>query len=127
MLKPFKDDLFAYNPVTETADDGARLTVGYDEMRDINGRDEIPERRVKRAYVDLSIKSRQALESVPTARGAIDVARTGPARVQPSASSSSTGAAATGVSATMMSPSAAISTASRTSPSAMAEPTTAPA
>ncbi|WP_377289157.1 dienelactone hydrolase family protein [Rhizobium sp. SG2393] len=79
LLKPFKDDLFAYNPVTETADGGARLTVGYDEMRDINGRDEIPERRVKRAYVDLGIKREQAMESVMTTRGAIDVARTGPA------------------------------------------------
>ncbi|SIQ11257.1 hypothetical protein SAMN05880582_101781 [Rhizobium sp. RU20A] len=79
LLKPFKDDLFSYDPILETADDGARLTVGYDEMRDINGRDEIPERRVKRAYVDLSVKGRQALESVPTARGPLEVARTGPA------------------------------------------------
>ncbi len=79
LMKPFKDELFAYQPITETADGGARLTVGYDEMRDINGRDEIPERRVKRAYVDLAIKRDQAMEAVPTARGPIDVARTGPA------------------------------------------------
>lgn len=45
-------------------DDGDDLTVDYQELRDINERDEIPERRVKRAYVSLGVKSEQVNETL---------------------------------------------------------------
>jgi hypothetical protein len=52
-LSPWKDDLFAYPGIIESRDDGAYVTVDYREMRDINGRDEIPERRALPRYVEL--------------------------------------------------------------------------
>ena len=61
-LKPFKDDLFSNQSVLSTSDGGAYEAIDYQEMRDINGRDETPERRVKRQYVDLSPKKFQAME-----------------------------------------------------------------
>jgi hypothetical protein len=50
-LAPYKDDLFAYPVVLETKDDGAYVVVGYDKQRDLYGRDEVPERKVKWPYV----------------------------------------------------------------------------
>jgi pimeloyl-ACP methyl ester carboxylesterase len=52
-LPPFKDRLFAYPGILSSADHGDYLVIDYREMRDINGRDTIPERRVKREYVSL--------------------------------------------------------------------------
>lgn len=71
LLRPFKDDLFAYPPVLASSDGGRHVTVDYREMRDINGRDEIPERRAKPAYVDLA--ARRAQQDL--------VARTGVAQI----------------------------------------------
>jgi dienelactone hydrolase len=56
MLSPFKDELFAYPRQLAQADGGRHLTVDYQEMRDINGRDEIPERRAQAKYVDLGVR-----------------------------------------------------------------------
>lgn len=55
-LAPFKDDLFAYPGLLESRDNGAYRVVDYREMRDINGRDAIPERRVKREYVATAVR-----------------------------------------------------------------------
>ena len=50
-IAPYKDALFAY-PATIREDLGGDYrVVAYDEMRDINGRDEVPERRVKGEYL----------------------------------------------------------------------------
>ena len=76
-LKPWKDELFAYGHVVETADEGALRVVDYQEMRDINGRDQVPERRVKAAYVSTAVKKAQANATVDTPAGPIDVAVTG--------------------------------------------------
>jgi pimeloyl-ACP methyl ester carboxylesterase len=54
-LKPFKDKLFAYPAVLATSDGGAHITVDYQEMRDINGRDAVPERRAKLDYISASV------------------------------------------------------------------------
>jgi len=70
-LKPFKDKLFAYPGILESRDDGAYLIVDYDETRDINGRDKVPERRVKRNYVDLMPRRRQADQTYETEAGKI--------------------------------------------------------
>ena len=58
-LEPFKDDLFAYPATLSSEDGGAYLVVDYREARDINERDEVPERRVKRAYVSLGVRRQQ--------------------------------------------------------------------
>src|SRR3954471_12784963 len=58
-LAPFKDDLFAYPSILSSADGGDYRIVDYREMRDINERDEVPERRVKRDYVALGVRSEQ--------------------------------------------------------------------
>lgn len=55
-LAPYKDDLFGYGTVLETKADGAFRVVDYNEMRDINGRDEVPERKAQRKYVSLKTK-----------------------------------------------------------------------
>jgi len=52
-LAPFKDELFRYPGIIETADDGAFVRVDYSERRDLDERDEIPERKVKGDYVSL--------------------------------------------------------------------------
>ncbi len=59
MLAPHKDDLFALPATLETSDGGKRVVVDYHEMRDINGRDEVPERRAHARYVDLAARRSQ--------------------------------------------------------------------
>lgn len=78
-LKPFKDDLFSAQTVLETRDDGDFTVIDYDEMRDINGRDQIPERRVKQKYVSLGVKRQQVNETMAFAERSLDVFRAGPA------------------------------------------------
>ena len=46
-LNPFKDDLFAYPATLSSGDGGAYTVIDYRELRDINERDEVPERRVQ--------------------------------------------------------------------------------
>ena len=79
-LKPFKDVLFAYPAILSQADNGDRRTVDYQELRDINDRDEIPERRVKRRYVDLAPKREQATETIRAGDRKIDIGRVGTAK-----------------------------------------------
>lgn len=81
-LRPFKDELFSAQTVLSTGDGGASEVIDYKEMRDINGRDEVPERRVKRQYVDMAPKKVQALETVPAEGRALEVGRVGPASGQ---------------------------------------------
>lgn len=76
-LKPFKDALFSYGTLLETADGGDYRVVDYQELRDINGRDQVPERRAKRAYVDLGVKSRQVMETIDAGGRPVDVTRVG--------------------------------------------------
>lgn len=76
-LGPFKDDLFAPKLV-ERLDGGAYERVDYQELRDINERDEVPERRVRRRYVDTGVRRTQALENWPLATGPLELGRAGP-------------------------------------------------
>ena len=59
LLSPFKDQLFAYPARLAEADGGRHVTVDYREERDIDGRDEVPERRVWSNYVDLGVRRAQ--------------------------------------------------------------------
>lgn len=76
-LQPWKDELFAYPAVIESSDDGALRVVDYQEMRDINGRDQVPERRAKAAYVSTAVKREQDNRTIDTSGGPVDVAVTG--------------------------------------------------
>lgn len=58
-LSSYKDQLFAYPGILSSQDGGAYLVVDYNEMRDINKRDEIPERRVRSTYVSLGVRRQQ--------------------------------------------------------------------
>lgn len=60
-LPPFKDDYFAYPAVLNSADNGNYKVIDYNEMRDINGRDAVPEKRVKDAYVSLKARAYQKM------------------------------------------------------------------
>jgi pimeloyl-ACP methyl ester carboxylesterase len=58
-LKPFKDDLFAYPAELSNGDGGRYRVIDYRELRDINERDQIPERRAWAKYVDTGVRSLQ--------------------------------------------------------------------
>ncbi|MBA3042048.1 MAG: alpha/beta hydrolase [Alphaproteobacteria bacterium] len=78
-LQPFKDALFSQPIVLESRDGGDFEVIDYQELRDINGRDQIPERRVKSKYVDLGVKRQQANETLQLPSGNLEVARVGKA------------------------------------------------
>ncbi len=75
-LKPFKDNLFSYQSILEEDSKGDFRKVDYQEMRDINQRDEIVERRVRGRYVSLSVRKYQKMERLDLAR-AVDLVRVG--------------------------------------------------
>ncbi|MDQ6437219.1 alpha/beta hydrolase [Mesorhizobium sp. LHD-90] len=58
-LKPYKDELFAYPGILSTGDGGAYEVVDYREARDIDQRDEIPERRARGKYVSTAVRKVQ--------------------------------------------------------------------
>ena len=76
-LGPYKDELFAGQSVLRSEDDGRFEVRDYDEMRDINGRDSIPERRVKDRYVSLGVRRAQENETLNLPSGPLEVARVG--------------------------------------------------
>ena len=76
-LDPYKDRLFAYPGILTTADDGNYVVIDYNEMRDINGRDQIPERRVKQNYVSLQPKRSQKDLVITTKAGSMKVMTVG--------------------------------------------------
>jgi hypothetical protein len=84
VLKPFKDRLFAYPQTLSSDSGGAYRVIDYREMRDINGRDAIPQRRARPEYVSLDVQRVQTDLVAPTSAGNIRhfaVGRTGDARV----------------------------------------------
>ncbi|MBL8581606.1 MAG: alpha/beta fold hydrolase [Rhizobiaceae bacterium] len=58
-LAPYKDELFTYPAVLSQQADGAYRVVDYREARDIDKRDEVPERRVRRQYISLGVRKAQ--------------------------------------------------------------------
>ncbi|MDI7864063.1 alpha/beta hydrolase [Rhizobiaceae bacterium n13] len=77
-LKPFKDELFSSNAVIESRDGGDYEVIDYDEMRDINGRDQVPERRAKGKYV-ARLKQKPVAEALVLDRGNLELSRVGAA------------------------------------------------
>nr|WP_247997255.1 alpha/beta hydrolase [Brucella tritici] len=70
-LPPYKDDYFAYPGIISSADNGDYKIIDYNEMRDINGRDAVPEKRVKDAYVSLKARAYQKDVTFQTAAGPV--------------------------------------------------------
>lgn len=68
---PFKDRYFAYPALIASDFDGAYRVFDYQEIRDINGRDDIPEKRARRDYVSLSVRRHQRDLVLKTATGTI--------------------------------------------------------
>ncbi len=58
-LKPYKDDLFAYPATLSSDTNGAYTVLDYHELRDINQRDEVPEKRVRSQYTDTGVRKVQ--------------------------------------------------------------------
>jgi pimeloyl-ACP methyl ester carboxylesterase len=58
-IAPYKDDLFAYPALLSEGDGGAYRVVDYREARDIDKRDQVPERRVRSNYVSLGVRKVQ--------------------------------------------------------------------
>jgi len=77
LLPPYKDELFSRQDVLQTSNDGAFDIIGYDEMRDINGRDQIPQKRARQKYVSLGIKRQQSDETLQLGAQRLDVTRVG--------------------------------------------------
>ncbi|KQT60393.1 MULTISPECIES: alpha/beta hydrolase family protein [unclassified Aureimonas] len=78
-IPPFKDDLFAYPGRSVESADGTSVEVDYSEARDIDQRDEVPERRVKSTYVDLKPLRSQGEQVVETPAGPLKIMSTGAA------------------------------------------------
>lgn len=79
-LPPFKDDLFSAQTVLQTSSDGAFDIIDYNEMRDINGRDQVPEKRAQQKYVSLGVKKQQSDETLQLDAQKLDVTRVGAAK-----------------------------------------------
>lgn len=77
LLKPHKDALFSYQTPLKSADNGDYLILDYNEMRDINGRDAIVEKRVQDQYVSLKPRAQQRDMVVQTPAGAVKTYITG--------------------------------------------------
>jgi pimeloyl-ACP methyl ester carboxylesterase len=71
LLPPHKDELFSYPGYLSTADGGDYRVVAYVEKRDLDGRDEVPERRVKPNYVSLGVRNQQQQLALQTGNGNI--------------------------------------------------------
>ncbi|HMM63198.1 MAG TPA: alpha/beta hydrolase [Mesorhizobium sp.] len=70
-LKSFKDDLFAY-PALLSSEKGELYRVfDYRELRDINQRDEVPERRVRGEYTALGVRKAQQDLALKTEAGTV--------------------------------------------------------
>lgn len=76
-LAPYKDKLFGYGAVLNRNDDGSFLAVDYQEMRDVNGRDTVPEHRVQGAYVSLGVRRDQRDRTIERDGRRIAVTETG--------------------------------------------------
>lgn len=70
-LKPFKDELFAYPAELSSQDGGDYRVIDYREQRDINERDEVPERRAKPAYVSTAVRRQQQDLALQTEAGIV--------------------------------------------------------
>jgi hypothetical protein len=76
-LKPFKDKEFAYPGIIGDASNPLDLTIDYQEMRDINGRDAVPELRVKSPWLSTGVRRQARNLVIDTPLGPIKAIATG--------------------------------------------------
>lgn len=76
-LKPYKDALFAYPAIVGDASNPLDLLVDYQELRDINARDEVPERRVKGSYISRAPSKFEKDLKIETPIGSLTTIATG--------------------------------------------------
>ncbi len=76
-LAPFKDAEFAYPGFVGDTSNPLDLTIDYNELRDINARDEVPERRVKRVWVSLAPRKAEMDMTIETDAGVLRTIATG--------------------------------------------------
>lgn len=76
-LSAHKDSLFSYPAILETRDGGAYRIVDYNEARDINARDQVPERRVKARYVTRNRATKEKQLTLDTDAGPAKFAMVG--------------------------------------------------
>jgi pimeloyl-ACP methyl ester carboxylesterase len=76
-LKPFKDKEFAYPGIIGDASNPLDLTIDYQEMRDINGRDAVPELRVKSPWLSTGVRRQAKSQTIETPAGPVKVIATG--------------------------------------------------
>lgn len=76
-LKPFKDKEFAYPGILGDASNPLDLTIDYKEMRDINGRDAVPELRVKSPWLSTGVRRLAKSLMIGTPAGPVKVIATG--------------------------------------------------
>ena len=76
-LASYKDSEFAYSGYVGDTSNPLDLTIDYNELRDINARDEVPERRVKRAWVSLAPRKAEKDMAIETATGVLRTMATG--------------------------------------------------
>jgi hypothetical protein len=76
-LKPFKDKEFAYPGIIGDPSNPLDLTIDYQEMRDINGRDAVPELRVKSPWLSTGVRRQAKDVTIDTPLGAIKAIATG--------------------------------------------------
>ena len=77
VVASFKDHLFQWPGVIAGSWESGYAVVDYNEQRDINRRDEIPERRAARQYLDLSVRKVEADLKIPTLLGEVRVMAAG--------------------------------------------------
>jgi len=71
VLKPFKDELFAYPGIISSRAGGGYLVVDYSEARDIDQRDQVPERRARGKYVSTGVRKVQQDLALKTDAGTV--------------------------------------------------------
>ena len=76
-LKPFKDKEFAYSGFIGDASNPLDLTIDYQEMRDINGRDAVPELRVKSPWLSTGVRRQAKDLTIDTPLGPLKAIATG--------------------------------------------------
>ena len=76
-LAPFKDAEFAYPGYIGNASNLLDLTINYQEMRDINGRDAVPELRVKGAWISTGVRKSAKDLKIDTPLGPLRAIATG--------------------------------------------------
>lgn len=79
-LKAFKNELFSQQAILDVSDDGALVVIDYRKERDLYGRDAVPEKRVREAYVSTLVTRQQAEETLSLGDHRVAITRVGPKR-----------------------------------------------